>query len=119
MVSLIKIAPSDNPKAAFGELSSAQPTPLVQVQFPYNINSRLVETRANNGTVTQDTGRVKVSTGAAANQTAMVLTQDALHYAPGQGGLVRFTTVYTTGVANSTQLHGVGDAGDGYFFGYD
>lgn len=106
-------------KSAFGELSSAQPTPLVQVQFPYNINSRLIETRANNGTVTQVTGRVKVSTGAAANQTAMVLTRDALHYAPGQGGLVRFTTVYTTGVTNSTQLHGVGDAGDGYFFGYN
>jgi hypothetical protein len=106
-------------KSAFGELSSAQPTPLVQVQFPYNINSRLVEIRANGGTVTQDTGRVKLSTGAFANRTAMVLTRDALHYAPGQGGLVRFTTVYATGASNSTQLHGVGDAGDGYFFGYN
>ncbi len=106
-------------KAAFGEQSVAEPTPLVQVQFPYNINPRLVEVRANGGTVTQDTGRVKVSTGAGANQTAMMLTRDALHYAPGQGGLVRFTTVYTAGVANSVQLHGVGDAGDGYFFGFN
>jgi hypothetical protein len=106
-------------RTAFGEQATAQPTPLVQVQFPYNINSRLVETRANGGTVTQDTGRVKVSTGALANRTAMVLTRDALHYAPGQGGLVRFTTVYATGASNSTQLHGVGDAGDGYFFGYN
>ena len=106
-------------KSAFGELSSAQPTPLVQVQFPYNINSRLIETRANKGTVTQDTGMVKISTGVGTNRTAMVLTRDALHYAPGQGGLVRFTTVYTLGVADSAQLHGVGDAGDGYFFGYN
>lgn len=108
-----------SPISAFGEVLIAEPTPVVQVQFPYNINNRLVETRLNNGTATQDTGRIKLSTGAGANQTAMILTRDAVHYSPGQGVNVKFTTIYTAGAANSIQLHGIGDAGDGFFFGFN
>ena len=43
-----------------------------------------------------------------------------LKYRPGLGSLVRFTTLYETGgVANSTQIAGVGDDNDGFFFGYN
>lgn len=41
-------------KAAFGELLVAEPTPVIQLQFPYNINADLIESRENNlGTVTE------------------------------------------------------------------
>jgi len=105
--------------SAFGELITAEVTPVVQVQFPYNINSRIIETRDNNGTASWDEGRAKVSTGASANQGCVILTKDAAQYNPGQGMSIRFTTIYTTGVADSFQMHGVGDESDGFFFGYD
>ena len=56
-----------------------------------------------------------LSTGAAANSSAQILSKEPIKYNPGQGGLVRFTGIFTIGVANSTQLIGIGDSGDGYF----
>lgn len=104
---------------AFGEQSIAELTPIVQVDFPYNINTQLMETRLNNGAASIATQRLKISTGAFANQSVIALTRTPVKYNPGQGGLVRFTSIYTTGVANSTQIHGVGSESDGYFFGYN
>lgn len=108
-----------SPLGAFGERLTADLTPVVQVQFPYNLNTLFIEQRDNNGTSSWDAGRAKVSTGASANQSSAILTREALHYNPGQGALARFTTIYTAGVANSSQIHGVGDSEDGYFFGYN
>lgn len=106
-------------KTAFGEQVFAELTPIFQGEFSYNINEKLWNQAINNGTSTIDSNRLKISTGASANQSAAVLSRTPIKYHPGQGGLVRFTTIYTTGVANSTQLHGIGDPGDGYFFGYN
>jgi len=106
-------------RSAFGELSAVEPTPVVQVTFPYNINGRIMETRLNGGTATIDTNRLKISTGASANQAAIALTKIPVKYNAGQGGLARFTTIYTIGVAGSEQIMGVGSSSDGYFFGYN
>lgn len=106
-------------KSAFGELSIAQLEPVVQLQFPYNINSEIVNDHSNNGSLSVDNNRLKASTGAAANQSAVMFSRVPIKYNPGQGGLVRFTGIFTTGVAGSSQTIGIGDAGDGYFFGYD
>ena len=110
----------DPQKTAFGEASVSEPTPKVQVQFPYNINSRQVISRANqSGTVTQAAGHMVLQTGAAANSSGTGFSRQVVPYRPGQGGLARFTALFTTGVANSSQYAGIGDAGDGYFFGYN
>ena len=108
-----------SPVTAFDEVSMAELTPVVQLQYPYAINSQLIETRLNGGTATIDSNRLKLSTGAAANRLAMSLSRKALKYNPGQGAMVRFTALFTTGVANSTQLIGIGDQNDGFFFGYN
>ena len=105
-------------KTAFGETSVAEPSPVVQVHFPYNINNDIVEVRENHGTVTVVNNKAHISTGASANQSASLLTRTPVKYNPGQGGLVRFTAVYTRGDANSTQWVGIGNSTDGYFFGY-
>jgi hypothetical protein len=42
-----------------------------------------------------------------------------LKYDPGQGALVRFSAIFTTGVAGSQQEVGLGDSTDGFFFGYN
>lgn len=106
-------------RTAFGELSVAQPTPEVQLTFPYNINANAVDSRANqSGAITQATSMAVVSTGAATNSGADLLSKRPLKYNAGQGGLVRFTARFTTAAAGSTQWIGLGDAGDGFFFGY-
>ena len=110
---------SGQQKSAFGEQSVAELTPIIQLQFPYNINAQLVEERTNNGTLTVDSNRAKLSTGASANQSAQFVSRVPVKYNPGQGGLCRFTSVFTTGVANSVQYIGIGDNSDGYFFGYN
>ncbi len=116
----IAVIASEPDKSAFGEQAVAEFTPQVQLQFPYNINTDLVTGRANqSGTVDVNSNMARLRTGAAANSSAEILSHDTIKYNPGQGGLVRFTAVFTTGVANSEQLAGLGDSEDGYFFGYN
>lgn len=109
---------SETSVTAFGEISVAELSPVVQLQFPYNINRDVIEVRDNNGVSSVVNNLANLSTGAAANQSASILSKVPIKYNPGQGGLVRFTALYTTGVVNSTQYAGIGNSTDGYFFGY-
>lgn len=111
---------TEGQKTAFGELSIAELTPVVQLQFPYNINSLMVDSRANqSGSVSVADNMAQISSGAASNSSGQLTSHVPIKYNPGQGGLCRFTALFTTGVANSFQLAGIGDSGDGYFFGYN
>lgn len=110
----------EDQKTAFGELYVAEPTPVVQCQFPYNINADIIESRENNlGTVTQATSMVVMQSGASANSAAHMLSKTPIRYNPGEGVDVRFTALFTTGAANSVQVAGIGEVGDGLFFGYN
>ena len=105
---------------AFGQLSVAEPTNIIQLQFPYNINSRYCTTSVTgSGTATQANSMLVLQTGAAASSSATMTSKYYLHYQAGQGACGLFTAIYTTGVANSTQIAGIGDSVDGFFFGYN
>lgn len=104
---------------AFDEQAVAQFTPVTGWNFAYNLNTDLVTTTTSGGTVTHSDNHAVLSTGAAINQTAKLETVRALRYIPGQGGKVRFTAKFSPGVAGSTQIIGLGDAVDGFFFGYN
>jgi len=106
-------------KTAFGSLSVAELTPEVQIQFPYAINTEILKIKDNNGSSSVENHMVKLSTGAQANSTAELNSVIPLKYHPGQGALVRFTALFTTGVAGSVQLAGIGNTADGLFFGYN
>lgn len=106
-------------KTAFNELSTAELTPLVNVEFSYNLHPELVNTRENNGVASVDSNRLKLSTGAAANQSAQLFTRVPVKYFAGIGAMVRFSALFSAGVVGSTQLVGVGDSGDGFFVGFD
>lgn len=107
-------------KTAFGEALVAQLTPVLQLVFPYNINTILLDARNNqSGTSSIDTSMLSISTGAAASSSSTVLSRQRIFYEAGQGVRARFTGMFTTGVANSTQMIGIGDAGEGFFFGYN
>lgn len=108
------------PRGAFGELETVEPTPVIQVDFIYNINADMVDTTlTGSGTATQANSMAVLETTAATSSSAMIETKRFLKYRPGQGCHVRGTALYTTGVAGSEQLFGCGDADDGLFFGYN
>lgn len=109
-----------NLQSAFGELLTTSNNPVIQLQFPYNINTDYVSsTLTASGTVTQTNSLAQISSGAAINSSAILQSLQQVHYAAGQGCSAEFTAVYTTGVAGNTQTVGIGDTVDGFFFGYN
>lgn len=104
---------------AFGDLITAELTPIFQYNFNYNINEELLSVKNNGGASAIENSIVKLSTGASTNQSASINSIRAIKYASGQGTVGRLSGIFTTGVDGSTQILGMGDAEDGLFFGYD
>lgn len=108
------------PLSAFGELEVVNPTPVVQTDFIYNVNTDMVSTTTTgSGTITQADSMAVLQTTAATTSSAKIETKRFLKYRPGQGCHVRGTALFTTGVAGSEQLFGCGDDQNGLFFGFD
>lgn len=107
-------------QTAYGELSVSELSPQIQLQFPYNINAaQAIAFPGNGGTVVGANQTATCTTGTASDGFGLLLSRDVLKYSAGQGGLARFSTVYTAGVANSEQIHGIGNGLNGFFFGYN
>jgi len=110
----------NDPLTAFGDLRTAELTPQIQLTFPYGINSDLVDTTlVGAGTVTQSNSMAVLNTTAAASSSATLSSRNVVNYRSGLGTLARFTAMFTTGVASSHQIIGIGDAEDGFFIGYN
>lgn len=104
----------------FGDLIVAEKTPVIQLDFVYGLNSQTSTfTVVNAATVDTSTGMLRMQTGTNAAGAATFFSVLPARYRAGQGIIARFTTRFTTGVSGSTQTIGVGDNGDGYFFGYN
>ena len=109
-------------KTAFGELSTAEKTPQVQVRFPYDtVPYDLVQGLYNKSgsTITTSDGNCVVTCSSTAQSISQIRSVDTVRYSPGQGVEFLGTCVFTTGVANSSQIVGMGDDDEGYFFGYN
>ncbi len=106
--------------SAFGEVLVSAINPLVQIQFPYNINTRIVTpTEVGSGTVTQVDSMAVIGTGTTTASTALMESNIVVKYNPGQGGVCKFTALYTTGVIGTIQEVGLGDVDDGLFIGFN
>lgn len=106
-------------KSGFNELLTANAESVVQLMFPYGINPHLIDSHENGGTVSTDNSMLVIQTGAGANQYARALSHSKVKYEPGLGIRARFTSLFTTGVANSTQVIGIGDSTECFGFGYN
>lgn len=115
----LQVTPPAEGKSAFGEQLASELQPVVQLLFTYSINPYELITLNNSGTATTSNSMLTLSTGAAANQSATIESVGGIQYEPGLGVCARFTGMFTTGVANSTQIIGIGDTGEGFFFGYN
>lgn len=109
------------PLTAFGELRVESKTPQVQIKFPYGQQTELVQELTNNAssTVTYANGNAIVTCAGAAKAFSQIRSVDTIRYGPGQGSQFLGTCIFTTGVANSSQVFGPGDDDEGYFFGYN
>ncbi len=111
---------SDSQQGAFGEQLNAELSPQIQLQFPYNINSRqLISFPGNGGGVVNGNEHANVNTGTSSDGFAFMTSRDVLKYNSGQGALARFTALFTAGVISSEQIIGLGGKEDGYFVGYN
>lgn len=117
-------AGSNNDYSAFGDLIVCNLQPLIQINNTYNyINPRQIETftAGTGATVGSSDGRFVITNGADLYGYSTMRGLQQLKYRPGQGLLVRFTTIFdqTNAVANSLQLAGVGVSGNHLAFGYN
>ena len=110
----------DNPTTAFGDMRVAELTPVAMLTFTYNINGDIVTTSTTNGgSVAQQDALAVVSSSTDVAGSGEMRSRDLIHYRNGLGAMTRYTAIFTSGVANSQQTAGVGNAQDGFFFGFN
>ena len=106
-------------KTAFGELSVAQPTPVVQMAANYGLGSKAFTFTIGAGVALAENSLFKCQTTASANSFSSILTEKQLIYRPGQGALARLTAMFTAGIAGNQQIAGLITATDALSFGYN
>lgn len=105
--------------SAFNELVVVEPMLTSEIKFTYNIPSNDVRTTTTGtGSVTATGGVALVQTGTGSTGAANVRNKYRTAYRPGQGSVGMITAIFSSGAANSTQFVGVGNAEDGFLFGY-
>lgn len=113
---------ASNPKTSYDELPTSHLSPIAQLTYAYNVNTDMnILTLANGGTITQADNMAIIQSNTTANGSAVLQSKETITFRSGQGCLSRFDAVFTTGIAQagSRQWIGVGDANDGFMFGYD
>jgi hypothetical protein len=106
--------------SAFNDLITASLTPIIQMDFVYGINTQTGSSSiTTTGVVDTNASRLRIQTGVGAAGAGTFISTRIGRYRAGEGMLARFTGVWTTSAANSTQVIGVGNTQLGYFFGYN
>ena len=105
---------------AFGEHLFASLSSAIEAAFPYSINGKVMKTKLlGSGSTSHASSLASLKTGAAASSSCTLQSIRVLRYHPGIGARWRGTAIFSTGVANSSQILGIGNASDGFFFGYN
>src|SRR3989338_388253 len=106
--------------SVFGERVVVVPHIMLKLIFAYGINNYLADTiTRNTATATVTGGLLRLQTGATTDSICTATSRKTFDYLAGLGVDARFTAIFTTGVANSSQIIGVGSEGAGFFFGYN
>lgn len=100
------------PLTAFGDLRTAELTPQFQGSFEYTVTNTELNTNTitNGGTITQANAMAVLGTSTTTASTAKFQSKRHAKYKAGLGGLSRFTTLFTKGVATTEQYVGIMDA---------
>lgn len=98
-------------KAAFGELNVSELSPVFQQSFEYTVNNTQLtaNTVTGGGIIAQGEAMAQASSTTVSNSTALLQTIRGAKYRAGLGGLFRFTSLFTSGVATTRQCIGLAD----------
>lgn len=116
------------PVTAFWDLRTAELTPLFQGSFEYTVdNTDLSDNVATApATITQADWMAVVTTSTTTWRKAYLKSHVHWRYRAGQGGLTRFSALFTTWVASTSQwawifdeIGSTADFKNGYWIGYD
>lgn len=116
-----------SPLTSFGDLRNAELHPIIQANFATTVGNTDIcqHTMTGTGTVTQGSGMATIATGTTISSTSRLASTKPCKYREGLGGLLRFTAMFTAGIAGTNQYVGLGDeAGtgkalkNGYTIGY-
>jgi len=106
--------------SAFGDIIVANHTPVIQLDFVYGVNTQTGATSiTTTGVADTNASRLRLQTGVGAAGAATFNSARISRYRQGQGMTARFTAVWTNSAASSTQVVGMGNTQNGYFFGYN
>jgi len=107
------------PRLPFGSIHTEKLTPVFQADAVYGINTpEVLPTTSGSGGATASDSCFVVSTGTTIYSQGIIQSRKRLRYRPGQGVVGRFTASFTSPVASSYQVAGLGHAEDGVYFGY-
>jgi hypothetical protein len=107
------------PLTAFGEVSTAINTPVLQHDFIYSLNPNFFQIyQINDGVVTDSDGMAICTTASKTNNVAMIKSRRVMRYRPGQGCIGRFTGLFDTPKTGNIQFVGWGTAQTSLLFGY-
>ncbi len=108
-----------SPRLPFGSIHAERIDPVLQGDAVYGINTNNITVTTNaSGGATASNSAFVLTTGTSVGGAGSITTRERAIYRPGQGIVARFTALYTTGVANSYQVVGIGHPEDGVYFGY-
>jgi hypothetical protein len=117
--------------SAFGTLETAELSYVIQGDFVYGLNTQLWGqlgaggvTSGTGAAVDTNSGRLRIQSGTSSTSYAYISSRKSIRYRAGQGTNVRFTPIFTQGVASNISVMGVGTIAsnapyDGWFFGYN
>lgn len=108
------------PKLPFGSVHVENLYSVFQIDGVYGINAVQVRTTTSGtGQATSANNLLTCSTGATSGSYAAIQSRKRLRYRAGQGSLARFTAIFSSPVASSYLLAGIGSAESGFYFGYN
>ena len=115
------------PRLPFGSIHTENLVPIFQSDGVYGINPYTmltatgvaVGTGSGTGSVTASSNKLVVATGTTSLSFASLQSRRRLRYRPGQGVVGRFTAVFSTPVANSYLVAGLGTSETTVAFGYN
>ena len=106
--------------SSFGENIVASNTPIIQLEFPYLINPRLVSSNiTGTGTISVVNSMANVSVGPNTASLGLLQSIKTVKNRSGQSVNCQFSCLYTTGVASTVQEVGILGVTDGFGFGFD
>ena len=111
--------------SAFGDISITEVTPVVQLEAIYGINGEINEyfqtynsNSGSAGVIPNDGVLFYADSSNNSGGYGVIRSKRFLRYRPGQGGLSRFTAMFTQGIAGTEQRAGLFNQESAFMFGY-